>query len=418
VNVLNSPLFVEGSAGDDRILAVQDPSLVTRSVAFSGGAGNDTVQGGPFADILSGGPGDDAIFGGPGDDIISWQNGDGQDSIDGGTGRDRVVASGSRGLADAFVVTPDGALGVVAIGGASSGGLRIGAVETFDIFTLGGADVVIIAPLVDTAVNVVGADAGSPREGAISVLASPADGPGFQYLGPGAGAWSFLNRSSVTFLNYGAFNAPSNVLYVLALYRTVLGREGNAAEPDVWIAALGQGAAPFDVSRGFWESPEHRGLQVDGYYASFLGRPATPSERASAVDAFLRGADETAVVQQIVTSPPYRAANPRPALFARSLILDVLGRRPRRRELATFLRGRASARAISRSILASRENSRRTVDALSLSILGQPAVPEVREALAVMLTRRQITATTIAERFLSSQEFLARVSASSPGPQP
>jgi hypothetical protein len=405
VNVLNSPLFVDAGAGNDRILTAQDPALVTKPMTLLGGPGDDTIQGGPFDDLLAGGPGDDTIFGGAGNDIISWQSGDGRDSIDGGAGRDAVVVSGARGLADSIAVAPDGTQGVVAIAGATSGGLRIGSVETLNLLTGGGPDKIGISPLLDTAVNVVGADPGAPREATLSVVTTPSDGHAFGYLGAGSGTWTFRDRSPVTFLNVGTFNAPSEVQYVLALYRTVLDRVPDGAEANVWIAALDHGASRLDVSRGFWESPEHRGLQVDDYFSSFLGRPASPAELTTYVDAFLAGADETAIRQRILTSPSYLAAHPTPVLYAQSLIVDVLGRSPKPGEVARLLRGQPSAKALSRTVLRSRESSLRTVDALSSSILGHPIAPRERKALAAKLSRRSIRASTIAERFLSSSEF-------------
>src|SRR5262249_13136115 len=63
-----------------------------------------------------------------------------------------------------------------------------------------------------------------------------------------------------------------------------------------------------DVVRAFWESPEHRGLQVEQLYATCLRKPADPTGRARWVGVFQDGADETAVARGILTSEAIEAA--------------------------------------------------------------------------------------------------------------
>ncbi len=69
-----------GRAGNDRIVMAD----VAVPVLFSGGAGNDTLQGGFANDLLLGGSGDDRLVGRRGNDLVL-----------GGTGRDQV--KGNRG---------------------------------------------------------------------------------------------------------------------------------------------------------------------------------------------------------------------------------------------------------------------------------------------------------------------------------
>jgi Ca2+-binding RTX toxin-like protein len=74
---------------------------------LSGGAGNDSLSGGTGNDLLSGGSGNDVISGGDGDDGIVWNDGDGSDVIDGGLGTDILEVNGSNLVGDAFVLSLD-----------------------------------------------------------------------------------------------------------------------------------------------------------------------------------------------------------------------------------------------------------------------------------------------------------------------
>jgi hypothetical protein len=59
---------------------------------LNGGAGNDTLLGGNGKDMLDGGAGNDVLLGGNGRDSLIWDNVD--NVIDGGNGQDTLVADG------------------------------------------------------------------------------------------------------------------------------------------------------------------------------------------------------------------------------------------------------------------------------------------------------------------------------------
>jgi Ca2+-binding RTX toxin-like protein len=93
---------IEGSAGDDEIVAGTDP------VHIDGWLGDDLIVGGPAGDTLSGGGHDDVVVGGAGDDDVdggadSYPDPDdprktirvrGNDLLDGGPGADRLTPGG------------------------------------------------------------------------------------------------------------------------------------------------------------------------------------------------------------------------------------------------------------------------------------------------------------------------------------
>src|SRR5205085_624156 len=67
-----------------------------------------------------------------------------------------------------------------------------------------------------------------------------------------------------------AANTDADTAYLTALYHDVLGRGPDDAGLAAWRTALHAGMPRLDVARGLWESPEHRGQQVDQFFATFL----------------------------------------------------------------------------------------------------------------------------------------------------
>ena len=67
---------------------------------------------------------------------------------------------------------------------------------------------------------------------------------------------------------------------VTRLYRSLLNREPDAAGLQYWNNQLAGGATREAVAQGIYDSPEHRGIQVDEYYQHYLNRASDPQGRA------------------------------------------------------------------------------------------------------------------------------------------
>jgi hypothetical protein len=79
------------------------------------------------------------------------------------------------------------------------------------------------------------------------------------------------------------------------------------------------------VAQGIWDSTEHRGLQVDSYYSTYLHRTADPSGHQFWVNNLIGGAGEADVVDGFVTSKEYLSLHSTLAALHVALSLDVLG---------------------------------------------------------------------------------------------
>jgi hypothetical protein len=121
-------------------------------------------------------------------------------------------------------------------------------------------------------------------------------------------------------------SANPSFLYIAGLYRTLLGREPEPFGSSFWSAILNSpGGSPQMVARGIWDSPEHRGLEVDSYYATYLHRAPDPMGRQYWIDVLMRGAGEASVVLGFVASGEYQQLHPDPASLRSALSLEVLG---------------------------------------------------------------------------------------------
>lgn len=123
--------------------------------------------------------------------------------------------------------------------------------------------------------------------------------------------------------------APSAASYVTSLYQNVLGRAPDAGGLAFYVKEINGGLNNQAVATQIWDSPEHRGDEVDSYYETFLHRSADASGRAHWVNLFLNGTlNEQGVELGFLDSPEYVAAHGTPAAFISGLFLDILARSP------------------------------------------------------------------------------------------
>src|SRR5262249_25600036 len=109
---------------------------------------------------------------------------------------------------------------------------------------------------------------------------------------------NFVSKSEV----FASSNLMARVTFVNSLYMSILGRQPDQDGVNHWVQ-LGLANVPRAmVAMSIWRSAEHRGLQVDQFYQTYLHRPADATGRAIWVGALLSGASEADVVRQFLTS--------------------------------------------------------------------------------------------------------------------
>jgi hypothetical protein len=205
--------------------------------------------------------------------------------------------------------------------------------------------------------------------------------------------------------------------FVHRLYRDMLDRNPDQAGFSTWVQQLLAGGSREQVVRGMWESAEHRGLQVDGFYATFLHRAADLGGRAAWVNALLHGIVEQDVARAFLVSPEYARTHPDVGTFVQGLYADILGGAPDPGGLAFWsqvagsgLQGLGPAMA-AQGLLTSTEGLRRLVDKYYVAFLGRLPDALGEQFWLDALQSGQESLASVAQALLASDEFFARMGA-------
>jgi hypothetical protein len=208
----------------------------------------------------------------------------------------------------------------------------------------------------------------------------------------------------------GSVVQDPTIAFVAALYRAVLHRDADTPGMAGWVAFLQAGGTRQQVAEAFWNSPEHRGLQVDQFYAAYLHRAADPAGRAAWVGRLVAGMSEADVANGFLTSPEYSLSHPGTSDYLLGLYADVLGRAPDADGIAAWGRavpggwGRA---ALADAFLGSSEGERAQVERAYADYLGRSGdAAGVAAWLAALQGGRSWAQLALA--FLACDEFFAR----------
>jgi len=230
--------------------------------------------------------------------------------------------------------------------------------------------------------------------------------PGFG--GPATGT---AQDDSTMTANFGVdrIEPDPQTAFISSLYGDILDRAPDVAGLEYFEQMLNGGASPTQVVSAIWQSSEHRELQIDDYYQTFLNRQADSSGMAYWLNLFLSGASESAIQLGFATSGEFLAAHPGNASYLSALYNDLLGRAIDPSGAAFFSEELASGTSrpqVVQQILGSGEFCVRTIDGYYATLLHRPADLGGRQAWLNLLQNNQISQDGVAEAFLASQEYL------------
>jgi hypothetical protein len=203
---------------------------------------------------------------------------------------------------------------------------------------------------------------------------------------------------------------PNATSYVTSLYLNLLNRAPDAAGLAFYVGEINNGLNNQAVATQIWDSPEHRGDEVDFFYQTFLHRSADAGGRAFWVNELLSGQmNEQGVELGFLFSPEFVATHSTPAAYITTVYIDVLGRLPSAAELVTWEDNLAvfGGKAVSASILTSTESYEDIITQDYVQFLGR--TPDLN-GLAFWLTKLQSnqgTVESVAEGILGSAEYAA-----------
>jgi hypothetical protein len=208
-----------------------------------------------------------------------------------------------------------------------------------------------------------------------------------------------------------AADPASQAPFVRTLYDQVLQRTPDAAGLAGWVGFLQAGGTPLQVAQGVWDSAEHRGMQVDQFYAAYLQRPADAVGRAFWVNALLSGQGEDAVARDFLTSPECLRTHPDTTSYLTGLYEEVLGRDPDAVGLAGWqqaVQNGLSRAALADGFLNSAEAQVQRVELYYREYQGQVIGPDEAAARLAALPNGQAFPDQLAPDILSSNDLLGQ----------
>jgi hypothetical protein len=208
---------------------------------------------------------------------------------------------------------------------------------------------------------------------------------------------------------HSADNVSQNQAFLIGLYHVVLNRDPQTTELTPWLNALNAGATRDSVVQSFWNSPEHRGLEVASYYQEFLHRSAAPAEEAGWVAQLLSGVPESVVVQEFLGSPEYQALYSSATDYVNSLYVNLLGRTAGPAEVAGWVSklntGALTRAQVASGFLSSDESFKLAVDNDYTIFYHRPADALGEAGWISELRTGAQTYGSLAEAFLGLPEF-------------
>jgi Domain of unknown function (DUF4214)/Calx-beta domain len=201
--------------------------------------------------------------------------------------------------------------------------------------------------------------------------------------------------------------------FIVSLYRTVLQRDPDPSGLANWQSALQLGTSRLQIAQAFWESAEHRALEVTQFYASLLHRAVDPTGMAFWTRFMQAGHSEKEVYRGIVQSTEYLNLHLGQTNFASSVFTDLVGRAPNAGELQATQQVLSSqgTRAVIDILVRALEADARWVDQDYAQLLGRAGDAAGRQFWANAINRAGARTEAVSEAFLASDEFFARAQA-------
>jgi hypothetical protein len=202
-------------------------------------------------------------------------------------------------------------------------------------------------------------------------------------------------------------SANANTAFIKGLYRSVLGRDAEAAGVAYWLGALAGGTTRDQLAWLFINSTEHRQQEVNSYYRAFLGRPANDASSSFWVNLLQAEGDESEVVSGILTSDEYQARRPNNSDYINDLYALLLGRPADAAELAYWVQRLATGTSrhdVVDGFLHAQEAGALMAESYYAAFLHRPSDAS-RDYWIAQLMSRTATYGQLAADFLASAEF-------------
>lgn len=202
----------------------------------------------------------------------------------------------------------------------------------------------------------------------------------------------------------------ANAAYIDDLYFTLLGRHAQSSELTYWGQQMSGGASRATVAQDIWDSTEHRNLQVDQYYHTYLNRAPEAGGLSFWVNRFAtQGLTERQAVYFFTISPEYQADHKSDTDFVTALYQDVLLRTPSASDLSswqTAMSGGQTHYQVASAFTGGQEAATRIIDAFYFNFLHR--LPDSgAQNLISGLVAGKTTSESAGVGILASDEYFA-----------
>ncbi len=209
-------------------------------------------------------------------------------------------------------------------------------------------------------------------------------------------------------------NTTQDQAFIKGLYRLILGRDADAGGLAYWLNTMSTSGTSLQereeiVEQGFWNSYENRAREVNGYYETFLGRPADPQGLGFWIGQLQNGEDETDVVAYFLLQQ--EAAKLSNSAWLTNLYKGALGRSPDPVGFPFWLTklnsNQLTRTQVEQDFVFGVEAAGAAVDSFYIDFLGRVPDPPGRASWVKEITSKTVTYASVAEGILASDEFFA-----------
>jgi hypothetical protein len=166
------------------------------------------------------------------------------------------------------------------------------------------------------------------------------------------------------------------------------------------------------LATGLWESVEHRGMQVDGFYQQFFARAPDAGGRQFWIDQFLGGATEEVVMASLMTTQEYLLNNPLNESFVVGIYRDLFDRAPDAAGQAFWAGELASGRMtplqVATGLIDTTERHLKLVDAYYAEVFDRDPDPEGLNFWVGQLDQGLLDDAEVIEALFATPEYFNR----------
>ena len=228
-----------------------------------------------------------------------------------------------------------------------------------------------------------------------------------------SGSFTVQESTSASVAGLGGKTASGTIsmtTFVQALYQDVLNRSPDPGGFAHYTNLLAHGTRPSAIVADFWQSAEHFGIEIDGYYQTFLHRAADPTGRQAWVADMVGGMSEETVISAFLNSIEFQLDNPTATQFVTALYQEVLDRAPDQSGLSGWV-AVLTAQSVTPSqvidaFINSTERHLKLVDSFYNDFFHRTPDSVGQMTWVTKLDQGTVDGQDVAKAFLSSQEFI------------